>query len=353
MTDGQFPPPPGAGVIETERGADGREVFLSICIPTYNRAAKLGRRFEQFARILGASPYRGRVEIVVSDNGSTDPTAATLAEWADRVGALCPARFYTQTRNLGAEGNFKFLYEQARGEYVWICSDDDILFEDQFDPLVADLLEHRPEVCISSFLQPPWTPESRVFMCGGERTQTVTDVREAVPAFMTFAKLTPFVYRRRVLRPHEAAAAEQSAATTAYWFITLSVLLFVSYERKLLLRTANVARSDDDFHQLRFSVRVYPTVREAALLGLGNDPSAPYFRETLPVLDATSNVVGLLFRYATGFGNMDRGVARDDFRYVKENLGTIARSGWRNLVKLPVVLLMVPVAHRLPWSRAR
>lgn len=337
--------PPRSSAVKGGR----HDAFLSICIPTYNRALKLGRRLEQFAQIVGASKYRDRVELVVSDNASTDNTEQVLAEWRDRLAGLCPVRIFAQAQNLGAEGNFKFLYEHACGEYVWICSDDDVLFEDQFDPLLADLHEHRPELCISSFRQPPWSDNDRVFMCGGKRIEIVTRVEDAVPSIVKFAKLTPFVYRRRTLRPAEQAVAEQSVQTTAYWFITLSVILFVNYERKLLLRSPNIAHADAGYRDLRFSVRVYATLKDAVLLGLGADPSAQHFRDTLPVPDVTTSVVGGLFRHCMGMSTMDENVVREDFQYVRENLRSTAFSGWRNLVKMPFVLALIPLRR----ARAR
>jgi glycosyltransferase involved in cell wall biosynthesis len=61
-------------------------------------------------------------ELLISDNASTDDTAAICREYATRDGRI---RFVRQERNLGALGNFEFVLEQARGTlFMWAAADD-------------------------------------------------------------------------------------------------------------------------------------------------------------------------------------------------------------------------------------
>jgi glycosyltransferase involved in cell wall biosynthesis len=72
------------------------------------------------ASLLGQS--YSNVELIVSDNGSTDGTAQTCREFAAGDGRV---RYFRQPRNLGAAYNFGFVLEQAVGEFfMWAACDD-------------------------------------------------------------------------------------------------------------------------------------------------------------------------------------------------------------------------------------
>lgn len=342
-------PAPGAPYDHRQFGAPvaAGDLLLSFCIPTYKRAPRVRALLAQLERILARSPHRGRVEIVVSNNASPDATDEYVLERAAALAPLCQVRYYKQTVNIGGEANFKFLYEHAQGEYVWISSDDDILEEDQFDRLIDDLDRHRPELCLSSFRQPPWTEENRMFMCGGEESQMVTELADAIPHLVRLPKLTAYVYRRRDLTPAEQEVSDRASRTTNFWFVALSVLLFANRGQRLLLRSATVAHSGPDFRDLNFSPRVLGSIVEAVRLGLGGHPEADRLVGLVPVPDVTTAVVGTLFRHCVGLNRLDGTVAREDYRFVLGNVPAILRSGWRNGVKLPFVLALFPLVN--PW----
>ena len=62
------------------------------------------------------------IEVVVSDNGSTDGTAGFLAELAQRDPRV---RVLRPDRPLGLYANHNFAYSRARGEFVCFFHDDD------------------------------------------------------------------------------------------------------------------------------------------------------------------------------------------------------------------------------------
>ncbi len=95
--------------------------LLTVAIPTYNRAQSLGRLLRVLQeQILGDS----RVEVLVSDNASTDATP-DVVESARKQGAAI--RYIRNATNLGADRNIIQCFGSAVGEYVWIFSDDDLL----------------------------------------------------------------------------------------------------------------------------------------------------------------------------------------------------------------------------------
>jgi glycosyltransferase involved in cell wall biosynthesis len=99
--------------------ADGaKPPLVTIAIPTYNRPAELGRAVSSAL----AQGYPA-LEVLISDNASSDPEVAGLGE---RL-AACDARvrFVRQERNRGHEVNFQWLLDNARGRYfMWLADDD-------------------------------------------------------------------------------------------------------------------------------------------------------------------------------------------------------------------------------------
>ena len=106
---------------------------LSIVIPTLNRAA-----FAMRALDSALAQTSEEIEILISDNGSTDGTAAWLAGVDDpRLRKF----HHRQTIDVQTHGNF--LVAQARGEYFVGLSDDDWLAPD-FAAQVLALLNRHP-----------------------------------------------------------------------------------------------------------------------------------------------------------------------------------------------------------------
>jgi glycosyltransferase involved in cell wall biosynthesis len=91
--------------------------LISVLIPTYNRVTTL----EQCVRSAQAGGY-DRLEIIISDNASTDGTQ----ELARRLAAEDPRIvFLEHASNLGPLPNWRACLERATGDYVhWLWSDD-------------------------------------------------------------------------------------------------------------------------------------------------------------------------------------------------------------------------------------
>ena len=96
--------------------------LLSICIPTYNRAELL--RSALLSLMPQLKELEGEVELVVSDNCSTDDTRQVV-EWARQFG---PLRYHRNSENIGAIPNILALADRlAAGEYCWLLGDDEML----------------------------------------------------------------------------------------------------------------------------------------------------------------------------------------------------------------------------------
>jgi len=97
---------------------------------------------EAIASILGQT--FGDLELVISDNASTDRTKQICREYE----ALDPrVRYIRQGRNRGAAPNYDFVFEQARGEYFKWAAHDDVVHESFLEKAV-EALETHPEVAL-------------------------------------------------------------------------------------------------------------------------------------------------------------------------------------------------------------
>lgn len=125
--------------------------LLTIAIPTWNRAVHLRRLLD--ALLPMTADCAGRIEIIVSDNGSTDDTPTVLA-------AACRDRpdvhVLRNALNIGGDANFARCFHQAQGQYLWVIGDDDIP-KTGFIPALLDLLNRdAPDIV---YAPSEWLPE--------------------------------------------------------------------------------------------------------------------------------------------------------------------------------------------------
>ena len=108
--------------------------LLTIAIPTWNRAIFLEQNLRQLNReMTGIAP--GLVEILVSDNCSSDHTPAVVEE-AKRSTQIAYVR---NESNIGWGANFAQCFNLARGKYVLLLGDDDLLIDGALAILVDRL----------------------------------------------------------------------------------------------------------------------------------------------------------------------------------------------------------------------
>jgi abequosyltransferase len=111
---------------------------LSIAIPTYNRASLL---HQCLGRILDeATPFGSEVEVLVSNNASTDDTKAVIAAHQRSHPRL---RCLENDSNRGPDFNIARCFTTATGHYVWVFSDDDVMLPGTLARLVPLLRQHE------------------------------------------------------------------------------------------------------------------------------------------------------------------------------------------------------------------
>lgn len=94
---------------------------LTICIPTFNREAELRQALTSIRTVFGAS-----VSVVVSDNASSDNTAALCQEYADN-NSFRSFVYFRWDENQGPDRNYLKAVEIAETEYCMLLGSDDAL----------------------------------------------------------------------------------------------------------------------------------------------------------------------------------------------------------------------------------
>lgn len=100
--------------------------ILSITIPTWNRSSTLDRSLSLL--LPQVNEFTDKLELVISDNHSTDNTAEVVNKWMRKYPNINIVEFY-QRVNTGFYGNFKKCKELANGKFIWMLSDDDFIMD--------------------------------------------------------------------------------------------------------------------------------------------------------------------------------------------------------------------------------
>lgn len=160
---------------------------LTVAMPTFNRAALFDEQLAWFARAVDGR--EGEVELIVSDNCSTDETPEVIARWQrilEERGVTI--RAFRNDENIGAIRNIAACMRRARGTHVWTVGDDDAI-DDAALGHVLDLLGSTQNVSllILNFSSRHWkTKELRFARCFEiEADEVVEHGKELVERFLS------------------------------------------------------------------------------------------------------------------------------------------------------------------------
>lgn len=112
---------------------------VSICIPSYNHAAYLRETLDS-----ALAQTERDIEVIVVDDRSTDASIEICKSITD-----ARFRYIINDQRRGLSANFNQCLKLARGEYVKVLCDDDVLEEDAIQTL-ADALDRYPEASIAA-----------------------------------------------------------------------------------------------------------------------------------------------------------------------------------------------------------
>lgn len=104
---------------------------VSIVIPARNASSTIEYQLES----LAAQTYRGNWELIVVDNGSTDPTRSAVERFAGRL----PVRVVDASEEVGINRARNVGVRSSRGDLIAVCDADDICAPTWLQALVNGL----------------------------------------------------------------------------------------------------------------------------------------------------------------------------------------------------------------------
>jgi alpha-1,3-rhamnosyltransferase len=118
---------------------------VSICIITYNS----GKYIVQTLDSAYDQDY-GPLELVISDDGSSDDTSVVCREWISRRGGrFSRVVIDIATHNRGIAANANRATGMARGKYIKLLAGDDVLCQDCISRYVQHMQTTDVELCFS------------------------------------------------------------------------------------------------------------------------------------------------------------------------------------------------------------
>jgi glycosyltransferase involved in cell wall biosynthesis len=164
--------------------ADNAKILVSVGIPVFNGEAGIARALESIL----AQDYPD-LEIIISDNGSTDGTRAICERFA---AADARINYHRENENRGAIWNFNRVFELSTGQYfMWAAHDD------QREPTFVSACVAKMEACPGAVLCQAHTS---MFIEGREELLCVADLD-------TFEGVHGLVDRYRETLKHFPASA--------------------------------------------------------------------------------------------------------------------------------------------------
>lgn len=132
--------------------------LVSICIPTYN-----GERFIAEAMDSAIAQTYGNLEVVVSDDASTDATLSIIETYKTKTDI--PIQVYNHKPN-GIGANWNHSIKKANGTYIKFLFQDDVLHPDCISEMIA-VFNQNPNIGLVAC--------KRNFIVEGEQNPTIKE----------------------------------------------------------------------------------------------------------------------------------------------------------------------------------
>ncbi|WP_420240111.1 glycosyltransferase family 2 protein (plasmid) [Telmatobacter bradus] len=212
--------------------------LLSFTIPTYNRATFLGRLLAVLLQDLKAED---RVEVIVSDNASTDDTSAVVAAYQQQG---LPIRYLRNETNLGPDFNILQCYENAGGVYTWIFGDDDLIVPGTMKRILDALSPQQYDlVFVRAYNSQNKTAPRSIFTSASDlELEKAEDLARHVHVFFTFISGMIINKKRISSLPHKPFDSLLGS-----YLVQLGPIytMLNHHRRSLLIRTPLVAATSN------------------------------------------------------------------------------------------------------------
>ncbi len=162
---------------------------ISVAMATYNGARFLGEQLESLAR-----QTLPPLELVVTDDGSTDETMALLADFART--APFPVHVHANPARLGYAENFFRACSLCTGELIALCDQDDVWMEPKLATCAGYFTD--PDVTMVIHAAEIWDGQTRTGRFHPAYTETKM-LPQATSNFFTLVPGFAMVFRKEIL----------------------------------------------------------------------------------------------------------------------------------------------------------
>jgi len=105
-----------------------KNIILTIGVPIYNEEKYIEKTLISLEKIKF-----DEIEILISDNNSTDRSKEIIKEFENR---LVNFRFLEHSNNIGASLNMQSIFENASGKYVWLIGGGEVVYSQKINVLL-------------------------------------------------------------------------------------------------------------------------------------------------------------------------------------------------------------------------
>lgn len=106
-----------------QNNTKNEKIKLSVAIPIYNGARYIRESLDSI--IYQLDSIDEEIEILISDNASTDQTPEIIKEYKEKYPGILS--YFRNDQNISGEKNTDLAVRRSKGEYVWLFTDDDVL----------------------------------------------------------------------------------------------------------------------------------------------------------------------------------------------------------------------------------
>ncbi len=163
---------------------------LTIIIPTYNRPKELIRLLGIINSEIEQLKNVDYLDVIVRDNSESTETK-NIVEQSEFAGKAW-LNYRKNIGNVGFDSNVLNSFCEAKGDYVWLVGDDDIIFKDSIRK-VFELIELNPDLLHLPFKQPQDLTKPQYQSV--PKLKYWTTAQGAVEQVLANIKITSFVFK--------------------------------------------------------------------------------------------------------------------------------------------------------------
>ena len=119
-----------------------QETFLTIIIPTHNRADIIDANLNNLSKLYG----KYKLKLIVCDNASTDNTSSVLNYWKERIHSM---QIISHDKNVLFDRNVTSGYLKVDTPYCWVLGDANTVDVNNFEKIVKALRKSPQAVIIN------------------------------------------------------------------------------------------------------------------------------------------------------------------------------------------------------------